>query len=225
MTRAPWCCSRAGSIRRRRSRSRARAATSATRSSFDYGQRHRAELAAARRVSAALARGSASRDASVARRVRRLGAHRQEHRRARARRRRHSGHVRAGAQYRVSRASRWRWPKSSTPTRSSSASTRSTTPGYPDCRPEYIAAFQNARAARDEARRRRRHADDRRAARDACRKPTSFGAARELGVDYSLTVSCYQADEEGRACGRCDSCRLRREGFAAAGVADPTRYR
>ncbi len=46
----------------------------------------------------------------------------------------------------------------------------------------------------------------------------------ELGVDYSLTVSCYQADDDGRACGRCDSCRLRREGFAAAGVRDPTRY-
>ena len=46
---------------------------------------------------------------------------------------------------------------------------------------------------------------------------------RDLGVDYSLTVSCYQADDEGRACGRCDSCRLRREGFAAAGVPDPTR--
>ena len=46
----------------------------------------------------------------------------------------------------------------------------------------------------------------------------------ELGVDYSLTVSCYQADGEGRACGRCDSCRLRREGFAAAQVPDPTRY-
>ena len=46
----------------------------------------------------------------------------------------------------------------------------------------------------------------------------------ELGVDFALTVSCYQADEEGRACGRCDACRLRREGFAAAGVADPTRY-
>jgi 7-cyano-7-deazaguanine synthase len=47
----------------------------------------------------------------------------------------------------------------------------------------------------------------------------------DLGVDYSLTVSCYQADTEGRACGRCDSCRLRREGFAAAGVPDPTPYR
>ena len=47
----------------------------------------------------------------------------------------------------------------------------------------------------------------------------------ELGVDYSLTVSCYQADEQARACGRCDACRLRREGFAGAGVPDPTRYR
>ncbi|MBV8909658.1 MAG: 7-cyano-7-deazaguanine synthase, partial [Gammaproteobacteria bacterium] len=45
-----------------------------------------------------------------------------------------------------------------------------------------------------------------------------------LGVDYVLTVSCYQADCEGRACGRCDACRLRREGFSAAGVPDPTRY-
>jgi 7-cyano-7-deazaguanine synthase len=46
----------------------------------------------------------------------------------------------------------------------------------------------------------------------------------KLGVDYGLTVSCYQADAEGRACGLCDACRLRREGFAAAGMADPTRY-
>jgi 7-cyano-7-deazaguanine synthase len=45
-----------------------------------------------------------------------------------------------------------------------------------------------------------------------------------LGVDYAITVSCYQADAEGRACGRCDSCRLRRQGFITAGVADPTRY-
>ncbi|HEX5419468.1 MAG TPA: 7-cyano-7-deazaguanine synthase, partial [Gammaproteobacteria bacterium] len=45
-----------------------------------------------------------------------------------------------------------------------------------------------------------------------------------LGLDYSLTVSCYRADDEGRACGRCEACRLRREGFEAAGIEDPTRY-
>jgi 7-cyano-7-deazaguanine synthase len=49
-------------------------------------------------------------------------------------------------------------------------------------------------------------------------------AGRDLGVDYGMTVSCYQADAVGRACGRCDSCRLRAAGFAAAGVPDPTRY-
>ena len=49
-------------------------------------------------------------------------------------------------------------------------------------------------------------------------------AGLELGVDYGLTVSCYQADDDGRACGKCDSCRLRTAGFLAAGVPDPTRY-
>jgi 7-cyano-7-deazaguanine synthase len=49
-------------------------------------------------------------------------------------------------------------------------------------------------------------------------------AGTALGIDYGITVSCYQADAEGRACGRCDSCRLRREGFDAAGIPDPTRY-
>jgi len=49
-------------------------------------------------------------------------------------------------------------------------------------------------------------------------------AGTRLGVDYAHTVSCYQADEDGRACGRCDACRLRRAGFVAAGLADPTRY-
>jgi 7-cyano-7-deazaguanine synthase len=49
-------------------------------------------------------------------------------------------------------------------------------------------------------------------------------AGTRLGVDYGLTVSCYQADDQGRACGKCDSCRLRAEGFSAAGVTDPTRY-
>jgi 7-cyano-7-deazaguanine synthase len=96
--------------------------------------------------------------------------------------------------------------------------------GYPDCRPEYIAAFQEvARLAT------KRGVEGRPIAIDAplvaLTKAAIIRRGRELGVDYALTVSCYQADDEGRACGRCDSCRLRREGFAAAGVPDPTRYR
>jgi 7-cyano-7-deazaguanine synthase len=95
--------------------------------------------------------------------------------------------------------------------------------GYPDCRPEFIAAFEKL-------------------ARLATRAGVEGTAVQlyapllewskeriireglRLGVDYALTVSCYQADAQGRACGRCDSCRLRRAGFAAAGVTDPTRY-
>jgi len=96
--------------------------------------------------------------------------------------------------------------------------------GYPDCRPEFIAAFQ--------------------ALANLATKQGVEGAVRvrieaplvdlskaeiirrgdALGVDYAMTVSCYQADAAGRACGRCDACRFRREGFAAAGVGDPTRY-
>jgi 7-cyano-7-deazaguanine synthase len=96
--------------------------------------------------------------------------------------------------------------------------------GYPDCRPEFIAAFQQlARLAT------KRGVEGGALVIDAPLVTLSKGGiirlGRDLGVDYSLTVSCYQADEEGRGCGRCDSCRLRREGFAAAGVPDPTRYR
>jgi 7-cyano-7-deazaguanine synthase len=95
--------------------------------------------------------------------------------------------------------------------------------GYPDCRPQFIAAFEEL-------------------ARFATRAGVEGAAIRidapliglskadivrrgtELGVDYAMTVSCYQADELGRACGRCDSCRLRRQGFVDAGIDDPTRY-
>jgi 7-cyano-7-deazaguanine synthase len=96
--------------------------------------------------------------------------------------------------------------------------------GYPDCRPEYIAAFQQmARLAT------KRGVEGGELVIDAplvtLSKADIVRRGTELGVDYALTVSCYQADEEGRACRRCDSCRLRREGFVAAGVADPTRYR
>ena len=95
--------------------------------------------------------------------------------------------------------------------------------GYPDCRPEYIAAFERmanlATKAGVEGRAMRIHAP-----LIQWSKAEIIRQGMALGVDYGLTVSCYQADEAGRACGRCDSCRLRSAGFAAAGVADPTRY-
>ena len=96
--------------------------------------------------------------------------------------------------------------------------------GYPDCRPAFVAAFERVANLATKA---------------AVEGTLKFEIATplidltkaqivrrglELGVDFSLTVSCYQADADGRACGRCDACRLRREGFKAAGVPDPTRY-
>lgn len=97
--------------------------------------------------------------------------------------------------------------------------------GYPDCRPAFIEAFEHmanvaTRAGVEDAERLRI-----RAPLVALSKADIIRRGLDLGVDYSLTVSCYQADAEGLACGRCDSCRLRREGFMAAGVADPTPYR
>lgn len=96
--------------------------------------------------------------------------------------------------------------------------------GYPDCRPEYVKAFEQmanlATKAAVEGNKLRLHAPLQHLSKAEIVRQ---GAA--LGVDYGLTVSCYQADEEGRACGVCDSCRLRRAGFEAAGMADPTRYR
>ncbi len=95
--------------------------------------------------------------------------------------------------------------------------------GYPDCRPEFIAAFEAlaARATRAgvEGRPLTIHAP-----LIAWTKAQIIQAGMQLGVDYALTVSCYQADASGRACGRCDSCRIRRDGFHAAGVPDPTQY-
>lgn len=96
--------------------------------------------------------------------------------------------------------------------------------GYPDCRPAFIAAFERVAMLATKA---------------GVEGTMSFKIATplidltkaqiirrgvELGVDFGLTVSCYQADADGRACGQCDSCRLRREGFKAAGIDDPTRY-
>ncbi|MGE5472010.1 MAG: 7-cyano-7-deazaguanine synthase QueC [Bacteroidota bacterium] len=95
--------------------------------------------------------------------------------------------------------------------------------GYPDCRPEYIAAFEQmanlATKAGVEGVKLRIHAP-----LIDLSKAEIIRTGVALGVDYGLTVSCYQADAAGRACGQCDSCRLRAEGFAAAGVVDPTIY-
>ncbi len=95
--------------------------------------------------------------------------------------------------------------------------------GYPDCRPQFIEAFERLAAeatkAGVEGRRWRIHAPLIRWS-----KAEIIREGVRLGVDYAITVSCYQADGEGRACGRCDACRIRRAGFEQAGVADPTRY-
>ena len=95
--------------------------------------------------------------------------------------------------------------------------------GYPDCRPEYIAAFEQmanlaTKAAVEGTRLTLR------APLQNMSKADIIKLGAQLGVDYSLTVSCYQADEEGHACGVCDSCRLRGAGFESAGIHDPTRY-
>ena len=95
--------------------------------------------------------------------------------------------------------------------------------GYPDCRPEFIESFGRLAAlatrAGVEGRPCRIHTP-----LIGWTKAEIILEGTRLGVDYGQTVSCYQADAEGRACGRCDACRLRRAGFAAAGIPDPTRY-
>lgn len=95
--------------------------------------------------------------------------------------------------------------------------------GYPDCRPEFIDAFERlatvATKAGVEGQGMHIHAP-----LIDLGKNEIIKLGTQLGVDYAMTVSCYQADGSGAACGRCDSCRLRREGFEAAGITDPTRY-
>ena len=95
--------------------------------------------------------------------------------------------------------------------------------GYPDCRPAFISAFEAlarvATKAGVEARDFKVQAP-----LIELSKAQIIRLGADLGVDFAATVSCYQADSQGRACGRCDACRLRAAGFAAAGLADPTRY-
>jgi 7-cyano-7-deazaguanine synthase len=95
--------------------------------------------------------------------------------------------------------------------------------GYPDCRPEFVAAFERlanlATKAGVEGRTIRVHAPI-----VSMTKAEIIRAGAALGVDFSRTVSCYRATPDGRACGVCDACRIRRAGFEAAGTPDPTRY-
>jgi 7-cyano-7-deazaguanine synthase len=96
--------------------------------------------------------------------------------------------------------------------------------GYPDCRPEFIAAFEKLARLATKAGVEGAHFRIQAPLIDMS-KADIVRAGTELGVDYSVTVSCYQAAPDGAACGKCDSCRLRAAGFAAAGIPDPTRYR
>jgi len=95
--------------------------------------------------------------------------------------------------------------------------------GYPDCRPEYISAYETmarlATKAGVEGSLLTIHTP-----LITLSKSDIIKTGNQLGVDYSLTVSCYQADDQGRACGECDSCRFRKEGFISAGLDDPTLY-
>lgn len=95
--------------------------------------------------------------------------------------------------------------------------------GYPDCRPEFISAFEMMAnlATKVGVEGAQLHI---RTPLISLSKAEIIKTGQALGFDYGLTVSCYKADLEGRACGVCDACRLRREGFVAAGLADPTRY-
>ena len=95
--------------------------------------------------------------------------------------------------------------------------------GYPDCRPEFIAAYQQMACLATKAAVEGNEMTIHTPLIDLT-KAEIIRRGIELGIDYSTTVSCYQADEDGRACGACDSCSIRREGFRSAGVPDPTIY-
>lgn len=95
--------------------------------------------------------------------------------------------------------------------------------GYPDCRPDYIAAFETMANLATVSGRQGNHLSII-APLQNLSKADTLTLGISLGVDYSMTVSCYQADALGRACGHCDSCHLRKQGFMDAKIADPTRY-
>jgi 7-cyano-7-deazaguanine synthase len=192
--------------------------------SFDYGQRHRAELHAAQRVAAALGArdhrqitfdlaqfgGSALTDARIAV---------------------PTGGLEAGipvtyvpARNTILLSMALAWAETLGSRDIFLGINAVDYSGYPDCRPEFVSAFEQlanlATKAGVEGSRLKIHAP-----LIELSKADIIRLGVTLGVDYGLTVSCYQADQQGRACGLCDACRLRREGFANAGVTDPTPYR
>lgn len=190
--------------------------------SVDYGQRHHAELAAAQRV------------------ARELGAH--EHRVINIDLTAFGGSALTDANIAVPEAATSGIPLTYVPARNTIMLSLALAwaevlqaqdifigvnavdySGYPDCRPEFVEAFERmanlATKAAVEGKALTLHAPLLHLS-----KAEIIQLGMKLGVDYALTVSCYQADESGRACGRCDSCRLRQEGFRAAQVEDPTRY-
>ena len=190
---------------------------------FDYGQRHRAELAAARRISAALGAvehrevalptaafaGSALTDAAIEVPD--------------------EGGVGIPVTYVPARntvflALALAWSEVLGAERIYIGVNAVDYSGYPDCRPEFIAAFQAlARVATKQALEGAPVTIE--APLIGFTKTEIVRRGTALGVDYGLTVSCYRADDAGHACGHCDACRFRREGFAGAGLEDPTRYR
>ena len=95
--------------------------------------------------------------------------------------------------------------------------------GYPDCRPEFIRAYEDMANLATKAGVEGRHLTIHTPLIDKS-KAEIIRIGDELGVDYALTVSCYQANAEGEACGKCDSCQLRQKGFEEVGISDPTRY-
>jgi len=191
--------------------------------SFDYGQRHQAELDAARRVAAALGAvehrvmridfagigGSALTDPAIA--VPEEGG---------------TGIpiTYVPARNTVFLAMALGWAEVAGADRIYIGVNAIDYSGYPDCRPEFIAAFAQVAnlATRAGVEGTARFRID--APLIDLTKADIIRRGTELGVDFSLTVSCYRADADGHACGRCDSCRLRRAGFEVAGLPDPTRY-
>jgi 7-cyano-7-deazaguanine synthase len=192
--------------------------------SLDYGQRHRAELDAAARVAAALGAqahrvvkldlaafgGSALTDASIAVPV---------------------GGIAAGipvtyvpARNTILLSLALAWAEVLGARHIFFGANAIDYSGYPDCRPEFVRAFESMANLATKAAVEGAHLTLHAPIIDLA-KADIIHRGVTLGVDYALTVSCYQADDAGRACGACDSCRLRRAGFAAAGMEDPTRYR